>query len=309
VKEQINNEITNLTKNIEILEYEIEIKSSKIKKDINLEIEKLEKEIKELEKLQFKLEKLFIFIKSKFEKYKKRRQYKYLVNNSIDEVKKRLKNEYLQLKNHIGKKQYLSNNLDLECKHRLANLLNKLDKINFVKQSNEYKGAEGERLVIEKLRNLTDDYYIFNNLTFKLDNGINFNGTFLKSAQIDHLVVGPSGIYVIETKNWSEAFVKKVFDNGSYTPYDQIKRSSYAVYRSLNSLKYGNIFQKAYYSFAKKEIKVKSIIAITGSKIPLQGKGFVEVLFSNQLTGYITKRENILTNEMIENLVENLKQF
>ena len=128
-----------------------------------------------------------------------------------------------------------------------------------------------------------------------------------KRQQIDHLVIGPSGIYVIETKNWSEAFVKEVFDNGSYTPYDQIKRSSYTVYRHLNSSKYGNFFQKAYYSFAKKEIKVQSIIAITGSKIPLQKKGFVKVLYPNQLPGYITKRENILSNEMIEILVENLR--
>lgn len=305
--EQINTEITDLTQNIEVLDCEIEIKSSKIEIDINSEIEKIENEIKEIEKIKFNLEKLFIFIKSKFEKYKKKRRYKYLVNNPKDEVQKLLKNEYFQLKNYIDKKQYLKNNFDLECKHRLSNLLNQVDKIGFIKKSKLYKGAKGEILVIEKLRNLTDDYCIFNDLFFELDHGVNFNGAFLKSAQIDHLVIGPSGIYVIETKNWSEAYVKKVFENGSYTPYDQIKRSSYAVYRHLNSSKYGNVFQKAYYSLAKKEIKVKSIIAITGSKIPLQDKGFVKVLFPNQLSGYISERENILSNEMIENLVENLR--
>lgn len=307
MKEQIDNEITDLTTNIEVLECEIEIKSSKIVNDINSEIENLEKEIKELGKIQFNIEKLIIFIKSKFEKYKKKRRCKYLVNNPRDEVQKLLKNEYFQLKNNIDKKQSLTNNFDIECKHRLSNLLNQLDKICFITKSKLYKGAEGEILVIEKLRNLTDDYCIFNDLFFELDSGVNFNGAFLKSAQIDHLVIGPSGIYVIETKNWSEAYVKKVFDNGSYTPYDQIKRSSYAVYRYLNSSKYGNIFQKAYYRLAKKEFKVKSIIAITGSKIPLQDKGFVKVLFPNQLPGYISERENILSNEMIENLVENLR--
>jgi hypothetical protein len=289
------------------LDCEIEIKSSKIKIDINSEIENLENEIKELEKIQINIKNLFIFIKSKFEKFKKKRRYKYLLNNSRDEIQKILKNESLQIKNYIDRKQYLTNNFDLECRHRLSNLLNQLDKICFIKKSKLYKGAEGEILVIEKLRNLTDDYCIFNDLFFELDNGVNFNGAFLKSAQIDHLVIGPSGIYVIETKNWSEAYVKKVFDNGSYTPYDQINRSSYAVYRHLNSSKYGNVFQKAYYSLAKKEIKVKSIIAITGSKIPLQNKGFVKVLFPNQLSGYISERENILSNEIIENLVENLR--
>ena len=176
MKEQINNEITDLTKNIEVLECEIEIKSCKIKNDINSEIGNLEKDIKQLEKLQFNLEKFFLFIKSKFEKYKKKKRYKYLVNNPIDEVQKLLKNEIFLLKNYFDKKQYLSDNFDLVCKHRLSNLLNKLDKINFIKQSNEYKGAEGEILVIEKLRNLADDYFVFNDLSFKLDNGINFDG-------------------------------------------------------------------------------------------------------------------------------------
>ena len=141
MNEQIENEITDLTNKIEVLECDIETKSGKIMNDVNLEIEKLEKEIKELERIQFNLENFFIFIKSKFEKYKKNKRYKYLVNNPRDEVQKVLKNEYFQLKNYIDKKHYLSNNFDLECKHRLSNLLNKLDKINYIKQSNEYKGA------------------------------------------------------------------------------------------------------------------------------------------------------------------------
>ncbi|MCL7476349.1 MAG: hypothetical protein SCH39_13265 [Methanosarcinales archaeon] len=75
----------------------------------------------------------------------------------------------------------------------------------------------------------------------------------------------------------------------------------------MNRSKYGNIFQKAYYNLGKKELKVKSVIAITGSRIPPHDKRFVKVLFPNQLSGYISKRKNILSNEMIENLVENLR--
>ena len=40
---------------------------------------------------------------------------------------------HFQLKNYIDKKQSLTNNFDIECKNRLSNLLNQLDKIYFVK--------------------------------------------------------------------------------------------------------------------------------------------------------------------------------
>ncbi|MCM1988048.1 nuclease-related domain-containing protein [Methanococcoides seepicolus] len=51
---------------------------------------------------------------------------------------------------------------------------------------------------------------------------------------MDHLVVDPTGVFVIETKNWSNRYTQYVFNDGSYTPYDQIQRSGYLVYRYLN---------------------------------------------------------------------------
>lgn len=56
-------------------------------------------------------------------------------------------------------------------------------------------GQAGESRVSKMLaKMLPGNMYIINDLTVK------FGGT---SAQIDHLVVGPKGLFVIETKNWS----------------------------------------------------------------------------------------------------------
>ena len=55
-----------------------------------------------------------------------------------------------------------------------------------------YRGAEGECVVAEILESgLPDGYHVFND--------VKFPG---RTANIDHLVIGPSGVFVLDTKNW-----------------------------------------------------------------------------------------------------------
>ena len=54
------------------------------------------------------------------------------------------------------------------------------------------KGRLGERLVTELLEQLPDDYYLVNDLAIEGSGG-----------NIDHVVVGPCGVVVIETKRWA----------------------------------------------------------------------------------------------------------
>lgn len=57
----------------------------------------------------------------------------------------------------------------------------------------EWKGKYSERLVYRKMLRLPDEYTIFNDLLFE-NNGY--------STLIDHLVVSPYGVFVIETKGY-----------------------------------------------------------------------------------------------------------
>jgi hypothetical protein len=54
------------------------------------------------------------------------------------------------------------------------------------------KGMHGEGLVAELLRSLPDDYFLLNDLVLPGHGG-----------NIDHVVIGPCGVVVIETKNFS----------------------------------------------------------------------------------------------------------
>lgn len=61
------------------------------------------------------------------------------------------------------------------------------------------KGAAGEDFTVRILENLSDDYTVINGLS-------------TDAGDIDHVVVGPTGIYLIDTKNWKG--VVKVDDKG-----------------------------------------------------------------------------------------------
>lgn len=55
----------------------------------------------------------------------------------------------------------------------------------------EYRGKHGEQRVFSILKRLPDEYYIWNDIVLQR------NGY---SVQIDHVVISPYGIFVIETK-------------------------------------------------------------------------------------------------------------
>jgi hypothetical protein len=94
------------------------------------------------------------------------------------------------------------------------------------KVENFFKGARGEEKVAGILAGLPDGYHVFNDVSSA-------------AGQIDHVVVGPAGVFAVETKNWSSAVT---FENGSVfaggrapsrSPLDQVRREADAVYALL----------------------------------------------------------------------------
>jgi hypothetical protein len=71
-------------------------------------------------------------------------------------------------------------------------------------------------------------------------------------------------------------------------------------------LKYGSIFQKIYFRLAKGEIKVKSIIAVTGADIPFIKEYHTPVIRSNGLSNYIKKGSQVLSPEEAREIAEKL---
>lgn len=60
------------------------------------------------------------------------------------------------------------------------------------KLQNLRNGRLGERLVIQLLRELPDDYHLVNDVVLPSRRG-----------NVDHVLIGPCGVLVIETKRWA----------------------------------------------------------------------------------------------------------
>jgi hypothetical protein len=64
--------------------------------------------------------------------------------------------------------------------------------------------AQSEELVIEKLSKLPEDYFMINNYSKKFYKPLQNKATneWVSSSLIDHIVIGPTGLFCIDTKYW-----------------------------------------------------------------------------------------------------------
>lgn len=164
-------------------------------------------------------------------------------------------------------------NFQKDCEIAVQNKIreseNKVMLLKTILSSPEYAGAVAEIDLIKKLASLPDNFYVINNVKLSLDKAIRFDDAWLKTAQIDHLVITPAGMFVIEVKNWSSEFI----ENGDFfNPYEQVKRASYLCYKLIGE---------------RYNIKARSILAHTGN-IPEKPKGsYVKVLSISEVKSYI----------------------
>ena len=93
-------------------------------------------------------------------------------------------------------------------------------------------GWQGEKQVAKLLSNtLSDDYYLLNDLYLR-DGG----------GDIDHIVLGPNGVFVLETKNWSgsiscngDEWQRAGKRNFSGSPSRQVKRNAAKIKQIIDS--------------------------------------------------------------------------
>ena len=110
-------------------------------------------------------------------------------------------------------------------KNELLSYINKLDSIV---QGPEYWGAYGEITVLHELQKLDDRYHIICDVNIHLRDYVRYRGERnLKSAQMDFVVVGPTGIYVMEVKNWSS---DQVNHHIGLNPHEQVDRAGMVLW-------------------------------------------------------------------------------
>lgn len=146
-------------------------------------------------------------------------------------------------------------------------------------------GALGEQKVVKTLETLSDEYFLINDFAVSFSPAI-YNrqeNDYIKSVQIDHILVGPAGIFLIETKNWSE----KSLENLSLrSPVEQVKRASFALFYLLNNERSNYHLRLDGHHWGDKKVAIKNLIVLTNAK-PKGEFQYVKILTINELIGYV----------------------
>ncbi len=138
------------------------------------------------------------------------------------------------------------------------------------------KGAAGERATARRLRTLElAGYTVLHDLAMPHSN-----------ANIDHLVIGPTGVFVIDSKKWHRRTTVRAATGTLWigrTPIDKIVRP--VLFEARRT---GEVLSQA----TGRRIEVTAVIAVHGSRLPrfrvIMARG-ATLLRAARLVGWITR--------------------
>ncbi len=159
------------------------------------------------------------------------------------------------------------------------------------------KGILGEWSVRFWMRGLRKKYKIIHNLTFTVDE---------KSVQVDHIVIGKNGVFVIETKN----YVGRIYGSEKNHHWTQVLAYGKVKHKLFNPIKQnrGHIYALNKALPEHQDIPFQSIIVFT-----LKSKLFVDattpIVSPIRLKRTIkrTKAKRTLSENEIESIAERLQ--
>lgn len=237
-------------------------------------------------------------------KYK--RKIKYKEHNFDIEVQKSINDlvEIQQVKNN--RYQFIISQFDDAVRQSSQHPLSELErkKATIDELNNFIYGALGEQKVIKTLEALSNEYFLINDFAVSFSPAI-YNrqeNDYIKTVQIDHILVAPSGIFLIETKNWSE----KSLENLSLrSPVHQIKRTSFVLFKLLNNEMSNYHLYLDKHHWGDKKISIRNLIVLINTK-PKEEFQYVKILTLNELLGYVNYFKPIFSSTETERIANYL---
>lgn len=173
--------------------------------------------------------------------------------------------------------------------------------------NNTIYGALGEQKVEKALRILSDDFILINDFCCNFNPPIRnkINNDKIHSIQIDHLLISTAGIFLIETKNWSN---KSINNSDLRSPVEQILRTNFALYKLLTETKKKRNWNFARQHWGDRKIPIKNIIVFTNNK-PIEEFQFAKILTLTELIPYIKYFKATFTPAETEMVAEFLLKF
>lgn len=188
------------------------------------------------------------------------------------------------------------------CLTEINKLENKQHIIDEVK--NSIYGALGEQKVVKELENLSDENILINDFALSFHPAI-YNrqeNDYILSIQIDHLLVTPSGIFLIETKNWSE---KSLVNLDLRSPIQQVRRTNFALFKLLSAGISNHRVNLDLHHWGDRKIPIKNLIVLTNSK-PNQEFQYVKVLTVSELLSFVQYFKPMFTSTETQAIANHL---
>ncbi len=239
----------------------------------------------------------------KIKKYFSKRKLNFLESNLNKVLEKPFKRILSKIENIEKKIKYLQNNQNEEIEIRSKSVIKEIQFINTELENlnSLIYGSIGELYAIELFKKLPEKYYIINDYRRSFNPPI-YNkreGDRIYSTQIDHIVIGPTGIYVIETKYWNHKSIKS---NELFSPIKQLRRSGFAFFIILNDYIRKERSSVFYSNWGQTKVSVYNILLMMNSSTNEQFQ-FVKILSESDFINYITRRPVILTEDQIKYIV------
>ena len=208
-------------------------------------------------------------------------------------LEKRILEETRELEDSLPLKKKNSNRKKKKFQAIINKRLKPYHRAHEILSNNQetFAGAVGEEAVIGVLSKLPDSYHVFNDITLALPQTVfwSTHQEHIKSAQIDHLVIGPSGVFIIETKNWKLHTLKDT----KFLPHLQVARAGF-IFAHLTKRKFGSI---PLYN-----------TVVTLAPLPHIKYPGVDQITIRQLTPHVLRRTKKLDSKKIEKIVSWLKK-
>lgn len=156
------------------------------------------------------------------------------------------------------------------------------------------KGDKGEKLVSLYLEDLPRGYFTFNDVTIPGGKG-NF----------DHIVIGPTGVFLIETKNYSGFF--KIYGNDWYSrsSSQKMKRNPGNQVR-LNALDLSKFLNKN----LNRKIWITGIVALIKNNFKIiNNPKYYSVVGARDLNQFILKNNNKIDENTVNDIVNFMQDY
>ncbi len=154
-------------------------------------------------------------------------------------------------------------------------------------------GAQGEEHVIGALSQLPDEFHIINDVNLRFTKAIHWRkyNEYIKTCQIDHIVAGPTGIFLLETKNWKRSDIEIKSDKLVH----QVQRANLALW----------YFTKDYYQGKNDRPKIRSVvISMKGSDSGRYLARYIDIVTPGLVCNYIRNRQAALSQEDVTRFVK-----